>query len=86
MTFFSDVASERSKTTAILRDNDISHSLSRNVSGSVSVKYQSLEENFKDTSKKLRIKNLKAVIISQININSTRNKISEAVRSSFRKH
>ena len=43
---------------------------------------QSLEDNVKDTLKKLRIKNLNRVIISQININSIRNKIellSEAV-------
>ena len=81
-TRFSDVASERSKTTAILTDNDISHNLSRNVSGSVPVTCQSVEENFKDTLKKLRIKNLNKAIISQTNINSTRNKIellSEAV-------
>ena len=82
MTLFSDVASERSKTTAILSDHDIPHSLSRNVNGSVSFTCQSLEDNFKDTLKKLRIKNLNRVIISQININSIRNKIellSEAV-------
>ena len=82
MTLFSDVASERSKTTAILSDHDIPHSLSRNVNGSVSITCQSLEDNFKDTLKKLRIKNLNRVIISQININSIRNKIellSEAV-------
>ena len=34
-----------------------------------------MEDNFKDTLKKLRIKNLNRVIISQININSIRNKI-----------
>ena len=82
LTLFSDVASERSKTTAILSDHDVPHSLSRNVNGSVSITCQSLEENFKDTLKKLRIKNLNRVIISQININSIRNKIkliSEAV-------
>ena len=82
LTLFSDVASERSKTTAILSDHDIPHSLSRNVNGSVSITCQSLEDNFKDTLKKLRIKNLNRVIISQININSIRNKIellSEAV-------
>ena len=59
-------------------DNNISHSLSKNVSGSVSITCQSVEDNFKDTLKKLRIKNL----ISQININSIRNKtklLSEAV-------
>ena len=41
-----------------------------------------MEDNFKDTWRKLRIKNLNRVIISQININSIRNKIellSEAV-------
>ena len=41
-----------------------------------------MEDNFKDTLKKLRIKNLNRVIISEININSIRNKIellSEAV-------
>ena len=82
LTLFSDVASERSNTTAILSNHDISHSLSRNVSGSVSITCQSLEDNFKDTLKKLRIKTLNRVIISQININSVRNKIellSEAV-------
>ena len=68
LTLFSDVASERSKTTAILSDHDIPHSLSRNVNGSVSITCQSLEDNFKDTLKKLRIKNLNRVIISQINI------------------
>ena len=75
LTLFSDVASERSKTTAILSDHDIPHSLSRNVNGSVSITCQSLEDNFKDTLKKLRIKNRNRVIISQININSIRNKI-----------
>ena len=82
LTLFSDVASRRSKTTAILSDHDIPYSLSRNVSGSVSVTCQSLEDNFKDALKKLSIKNLNRVIISQININSIRNKIellSEAV-------
>ena len=57
-------------------------SLSRNVSGSVSITCPSLEDNFKDTLKKLRIKNLNRVIISQININSIRNNTelsSEAV-------
>ena len=79
---FYDVASERSKTTAILRDHDIPHSLPKNVNGSVSITCQSSEDNFKETLKKLRIKNLNRVIISQININSIRNKIellSEAV-------
>ena len=41
-----------------------------------------MEDNFKDTLKKLRIKNLNRVIIGQININSIRKKIellSEAV-------
>ena len=82
MTLFSDVAFEHSKTTAILSDHDIPQSLSRNVNGSVSFTCQSLEDNFKDTLKKLRTKNLNRVIISQININSIRNKIellSEAV-------
>ena len=82
LTLFSYVASERSKTTATLSDHDIPYSLSRNVNGSVSITFQSLEDNFKDTLKKLRIKNLNRVIISQININSIRNKIellSEAV-------
>ena len=81
MTLFSDVAFERSKTTAILSDHDIPQSLSRNVNGSVSFTCQSLEDNFKETLKKL-IKNLKRVIISQIKINFIRNKIkllSEAV-------
>ena len=82
LTLFSDVASERSKTTVILSDHDIPHILSRNVIGSVSISCQSLEENFKDALKKLRIKDLNRVIISQININSIINKIellSEAV-------
>ena len=82
LTLFSDVASERSKTTAILGDHDIPHSLSRIVNGSVSITCQSLEDKFKDTLKKLRIKDLNRVIIRQININSIRNKIellSEAV-------
>ena len=79
---FSDVAFERSKTTAILSDNDVSHGLPRNVSGSDFITCQYVEDNFKNTLKKLRIKNLNEVIISQININSVRNKIellSEAV-------
>ena len=75
MTLFPDVAFVRSKTTAILNDNDISHSLSRNISGLVSITCQSVEDNFKDTLKKLRIKNLNRVIINQININSIRTKI-----------
>ena len=62
---FSYVASERSKTKAVLSDHDIPHSLSRNVSGSVSITCQSLEDNFKDTLKKLRIKTLNRVTISQ---------------------
>ena len=44
----------------------------------------SVEDNFKDTLKKARIKNLNRVIISQSNINSIRNNIwflSEAVLS-----
>ena len=75
MALFSDVASERSNTTAILSDHDIPHSLSKKVNGSVSITCQSLEDNFKDILKKLRLKNLNRVIISQININSIRNKI-----------
>ena len=67
-------ASERSKTTAILSAHDIPHSPPRNVNGSVSITYQSLKDNFKDTLKKLRIKNFNRVIISQINIKSVRNK------------
>ena len=67
--------SERSKTTAILSDHDIHHSLFRNVNGSVSITCQSLEDNFKDTLKKLRINNLNRVIISQIKVNSIRNKL-----------
>ena len=72
LTLFSDEAFERSKTAAILTDNDISHRLSS----------QSVEDNFKDALKILRIRNLNKFIISQININSIRNKIellSEAV-------
>ena len=49
LTLFSDVASERSKTAAILSDHDIPHSLSRNVNGSASIISQSLEDNFRDT-------------------------------------
>ena len=82
MTLFSDVACERSKTAEILSDHDIPQSLSRNVSGSVSITCQSLADNFKDTLKKLRTKNLNRVIIGQINRNSIRNKtelLSEAV-------
>ena len=82
LSLFSDVAFERSKTTAILCDNNVSHGLSRNVSGSDFITCQSVEDNFKDTLKKMIIKNLNSVIISQININSIRNKIkflSEAV-------
>ena len=75
LTLFSDVVFERSKTTAILSDNEISHGLSRNVSGSVSITCQSIEDNIKDTLKKLRIANLNRVIINQISINSIRNKI-----------
>ena len=82
LTLFSNVASEHSKTTAILSDHDFPLSLSTNVSGSVSITCQSLEDNFTDTLKKLRIKNLNGVIISQININFIGNTIgllSEAV-------
>ena len=50
-------------------------SLSRNVNGSVSITCQALEDNFKDTLKKLRINNLNRVIISQIKVNSIRNKL-----------
>ena len=75
LTVFLDVASECSKTTSILSDGDISHSLSRNVSGSVFITCQSVEV--------LKINlNLNRVIISKINVNSIRNKIellSEAV-------
>ena len=82
LTLFSNVASEHSKTTALLSDHDFPLSLSTNVSGSVSITCQSLEDNFTDTLKKLRIKNLNSVIISQININFIGNTIgllSEAV-------
>ena len=82
LTLFSNVASEHSKTTAILSDHDFPLSLSTNVSGSVSITCQSLEDNFTDTLKKLRIKNLNSVIISQININfigNTTGLLSEAV-------
>ena len=75
MTLFSDIAFERSKTTAILSDHDIPHGLSGNVSGSDYITCQSVEDSFKDTLKKLRIKNINRVIISQININSIKNKI-----------
>ena len=70
LNLFSDVTFERSKTTAILSDNDISHGLARNVSGSDFITCRSVEDNFKDTLKKLRTKNLNRVIFSQININS----------------
>ena len=82
LTLFSDVAFERSKTTGILCDHDISHSLSGNINGSLSIICRSVEDDFKDALKKLRIKNVNRVIISQININSIRNKkelLSEAV-------
>ena len=58
LTLFSDVASARSKTTAILSDNDISHGLPTNLSRSDSITCQSVEDNFKDKLKKLRVKNL----------------------------
>ena len=74
LTLFFDVTFEQSKTTAIQSDNDISQTLSGNVSGSVSITCQSVENNFKDTLKKLRRNNLNRVIISHININSIRNK------------
>ena len=82
LTLFSDVAFERSKTTRILCDHDISHSLSGNINGSLSIICRSVEDDFKDALKKLRIKNVNRVIISQININSIRNKkelLSEGV-------
>ena len=82
LTLFSDVAFECSKTVAIPSDRNISHGLSSNVSGSVSITCQSVEDNFQDTLKKLRIKNLNRVIISQININFIRNRtelLSEAI-------
>ena len=75
LNLFSDVAFKRSNATAILSVHDISHSLSRNISGSAYITCQSAEDNFKDTLKKLRIKNPNTVINSQININSVRNKI-----------
>ena len=84
MTLFSDVASDGSKTTAILSDHDIPHSLSRNVNGSVSITCKSLEDSFKDTLKKLRVKNLNRVIISHININSHRNKIKLLLEADLR--
>ena len=70
LTLFSGVAPESSKTTKILSDNDIPYSLSRNVSGSVSITCQSSEDNFKDKLEKLKIKKLNRDIISQISINS----------------
>ena len=69
------------RATTIPRDS-IFHSLSGNVSESDFITCKSVEDNFKDTMKKFRIKNINKVIISQININSMRNKIellSEAV-------
>ena len=75
LAFFSDVSLERSETTAILSDMDISHSLSRNASGSDFITCQYVEDNFKDTLKKLRINNVNRVIISQINKSSIRNEI-----------
>ena len=80
MTLFSDVATESSKTAAILSDNS-SHTLPRNVSGPVHITCKSAEDNFNDTLKKLRIKNLNRVIISQINISSIRNKIELLLES-----
>ena len=58
-----------------LSNHDISHNLAINITGSVSIICQTAGDNFKDTMKKLRVKNLNRVIISQININSIRNKI-----------
>ena len=52
LTLFSDVASERSKTTAILSGHDIPYSLSRNVNGSVSITCQSLEDNIEEIKNK----------------------------------
>ena len=49
LALFSDVSFEHSKVTAILSDNDISHVLSGNVSGSVSTTGQFAEDSFKDT-------------------------------------
>ena len=69
------LSSNVGETTATLSDHDISHSLFRNVSGSVFIACQSVEDNFQDTLKKSRIKNLNRVSVSQINTNSIRNKI-----------
>ena len=81
-TLFRKTPQQRSKATAILSDHGIPHSLSRNVNGSVSITCQYLKDKFKDTLKKLWIKNLNRVIISLLNINSIKNKneiLSEAV-------
>ena len=56
LTYFSDKAFERSTTTAVVSDNDISHGLCKNMSGSVSIACQYVEDYFKDTLKKLRMK------------------------------
>lgn len=45
------------------------------MSGSDFITCQSVYDSFKETLKKLRIKNLNGVNISQININSIRNKM-----------
>ena len=69
------------RAAAIPRDS-IFRSLSGNVSESDFITCKSVEDNFKDTIKKFRIKNINKVIISQINVNYIRNKIellSEAV-------
>ena len=75
LTLFSDVEFERSKSAAILSDHDISHSLSRNISGPVSITCQSVQDTFKEILKISRVKNLNRIIVSQVNINSIRNKI-----------
>ena len=45
LSLFTDVALEHSVTTAVLNENDISHGLSRNVSGSDFITCQSVEDN-----------------------------------------
>ena len=66
LSLFSDVEFERSKTTPILSDHDISYSLSTNISGSVPITCQSAEDNFKDTLKKLRIKIKLRIMIKKL--------------------
>ena len=61
---FSDVEFKHSKTTVTLSDHYISHNLSRNISRSASITCQSVEDIFKDTLKKLGIKNLNRIIIN----------------------